>query len=147
MFGLTPYERRNTVGYYNPFKELEEFERSFFSPRTFEAFEAFKTDIKDEGDKFVLEAELPGFDKSDIDIDLRDGTLTIKAEHSDSNDKNDKEGNYIRRERSYGSFSRSFDVTNIDENAIGAEFKNGILELTLPKKEDKEEPIRKIEIK
>lgn len=145
MFGLTPYERRNNnIGYYNPFKELEEFERSFFSPRT---FEAFKTDIRDEGDKFVLEAELPGFDKNDISINLCDGMLTISAEHSDSNDKKDKEGNYIRRERSYGSFSRSFDVTNIDETAIGAEFKNGVLELTLPKKEDKEEPVKKIVIK
>ncbi len=145
MFGLTPYERRNNnVGYYNPFKELEDFERSFFSPR---AFEAFKTDIRDLGDKFVLEAELPGFEKGDINIDLKDGMLTISAEHKESNDKKDKEGNYIRRERSYGSFSRSFDVTNIDESAIDASFKNGVLELTLPKKEDKEEPVKKIEIK
>ncbi|MDD6022509.1 MAG: Hsp20/alpha crystallin family protein [Acutalibacteraceae bacterium] len=144
MFGLTPYERRNNVGYYNPFKELEDFERSFFSPH---AVEAFKTDIRDLGDKYILEAELPGFDKGDISIDIKDGLLTIKAEHSESNDKKDKEGNYIRRERTYGSFTRSFDVSDIKENAIDASFKNGVLELTLPKKEDKEDLVRKIEIK
>ncbi len=144
MFGLTPYERRrNSIGYYDPFKEMEEFERSFFSPRT---FESFKTDIRDDGDKFVLEAELPGFEKEDINIDLKDGTLTIAAEHTAENDKKDNDGNYIRRERSYGSFSRSFDVTNIDENAIAATFKNGVLELTLPKKEEKVDPVRKIMI-
>lgn len=141
MFGLTPYERRNNVGFYDPFKEIEDFERSFFSPR---AYEGFKTDIRDDGDKFVLEAELPGYEKDDISIDLKDSTLTITAAHSD--EKNDKNGSYIRRERSYGSYSRSFDVTNIDENAIGASFKNGILELTLPKKQEKEEPVKKIEI-
>lgn len=141
MFGLTPYERRNNVGFYDPFKEIEDFERSFFSPR---AYEGFKTDIRDDGDKFVLEAELPGYEKDDISIDLKDSTLTITAAHSD--EKNDKNGSYIRRERSYGSYSRSFDVTNIDENAIGASFKNGILELTLPKKQEKEEPVKKIKI-
>lgn len=144
MFGLTPYERRNNVGYYDPFKEIEDFERSLFSPRT---FDAFRTDIRDEGDKFVLEAELPGFEKEDISVDLKDGALTISAQHSSSDEKKDNKGSYIRRERSYGSFSRSFDVTNIDENAIEAEFKNGVLELTLPKKGEEEEPVRKIEIK
>lgn len=144
MFGLTPYERRNSVGYYDPFKEIEDFERSFFSPRT---FDAFRTDIRDEGDKFVLEAELPGFEKEDIGVDVKDGTLTISAEHHSSDEKKDNKGNYIRRERSYGSFSRSFDVTNIDESSIEASFKNGVLELTLPKKGEQEEPVRKIEIK
>lgn len=142
MFGITPYERRrNTLDCYDPFKEIEEFERNFFSPRT---FDAFRTDIRDDGDNFILEAELPGFDKEDINIDLKDGTLTISARHSASSEDKDKTGTYIRKERTYGSFSRSFDITNIDENSIGATFKNGILELTLPKKAEKEEPVKKI---
>ena len=98
MFGLTPYERRNGIGYYDPFKELEDFEKKFFANTT--ALANFKTDIRDEGGNYVLEADLPGFEKGDISIDISDGVLTISAEHKTSNDKKDKEGNYIRRERS-----------------------------------------------
>ncbi len=144
MFGLTPYERRNGIGYYNPFKELEDFEKKFFSNGM--AVSNFKTDIRDDGKNYILESDLPGFEKGDINIDISDGVLTISAEHKTSSEKKDKEGNYIRRERSYGSYSRSFDVSGIDENAISASFNNGVLELKLPKLEEKKEEPRKIEI-
>ncbi len=71
--------------------------------------------------------------KKDIKLDLKDGILTISAEHNENSDQKDEKGNYIRRERRYGSFSRSFDVTGIDENGITAAYKNGVLELSLPK--------------
>ena len=90
-------------------------------------------DIRDAGDKFVLEAELPGFDKGDIKLDVKDGILTITAEHSENQEQKDAKGAYIRRERRYGSFSRSFDITGIDEGSITAAYNNGILELNLPK--------------
>ena len=145
MFGLTPYERRNNdLMFFSPFKELEDMEKRFFGDRI---PVNFKTDIRDTGKEFVLEAELPGFDKSDIGIDVKDGYLTITASHSEENDEKDKKGNYLRRERSYGSMTRSFDVSDIEENAITASFNNGVLELILPKKEDKAEVSRKIEIK
>ena len=101
----------------------------------FDNFEkkSFRTDIRDQGDKFLLEAELPGFQKEDISLELKEGILTIKAEHKENQDQKDDKGNYIRRERRYGSFSRTFDVSGIDENAITAVYNNGILELTLPK--------------
>lgn len=144
MFGLTPYERRNNdLMFFSPFKELEDMEKRFFGDRM---PVNFKTDIRDTGKEFVLEAELPGFDKSDIGIDVKDGYLTITATHSEENDEKDKKGNYLRRERSYGSMTRSFDVSEIEENAITASFNNGVLELILPKKEDKAEVSRKIEI-
>ncbi|MGN1347518.1 MAG: Hsp20/alpha crystallin family protein [Acutalibacteraceae bacterium] len=144
MFGLTPYERRNNdLMFFSPFKELEDMEKRFFGDRM---PVNFKTDIRDTGKEFVLEAELPGFDKSDIGIDVKDGYLTITATHSEENDEKDKKGNYLRRERSYGSMTRSFDVSDIEENAITASFNNGVLELILPKKEDKAEVSRKIEI-
>ncbi|MGN0443712.1 MAG: Hsp20/alpha crystallin family protein [Acutalibacteraceae bacterium] len=144
MFGLTPYERRNNdLMFFSPFKELEDMEKRFFGDRI---PVNFKTDIRDTGKEFVLEAELPGFDKSDIGIDVKDGYLTITATHSEENDEKDKKGNYLRRERSYGSMTRSFDVSDIEENAITASFNNGVLELILPKKEDKAEVSRKIEI-
>lgn len=145
MFGLTPYERRNAIGYYNPFKELEDFEKKFFSS-TVPSFADFKTDIRDDGKNYILESELPGFDRNDINIDINNGILTVSAERNSTTDEKNKEGNYIRRERSYGTYSRSFDVSGIDENNITASFNNGILELILPKKEEKKNEARKIEI-
>ena len=128
MFGMLPFDRNND----NLFDTFDNFARDFFrSSNT--SLPAFRTDIRDAGDKFVLEAELPGFSKEDISLDLKDGILTISAEHKESSEQKDDKGNYIRRERRYGSFSRSFDVTGIDEGGITASYQNGVLELSLPK--------------
>ena len=128
MFGMLPFERGND----NTFDTFDRFMHNFFDNSN-TTLPAFRTDIRDAGDKFVLEAELPGFDKEDIHLDLKDGILTIAAEHKENADQKDDKGNYIRPERRYGSFSRSFDVTGIDENGITAAYKNGVLELSLPK--------------
>ena len=128
MFGMLPFERGND----NTFDTFDRFMHNFFDNSN-TTLPAFRTDIRDAGDKFILEAELPGFDKEDIHLDLKDGILTIAAEHKENADQKDDKGNYIRRERRYGSFSRSFDVTGIDENGITAAYKNGVLELSLPK--------------
>ena len=91
MFELT--RRNHNKPVLNPFAELEEMERQFFSHPFASFFEtgmmdAFKTDIRDEGDKYELEADLPGFDKKDIKIDINDNVLRIKAErHSEHEDK------------------------------------------------------------
>ena len=90
------------------------------------------TDITDKGDSFVLEADLPGFKKDDIKIDLENDRLTIKAERH-SNTETTKNG-YVRRERSFGSFERSFDVSGIDTAGIKANYTDGVLTLTLPKR-------------
>ena len=128
MFGMLPFERGND----NTFDTFDKFVRNFFDHSN-TTLPAFRTDIRDAGDKFILEAELPGFEKEDIKLDLKDGILTIAAEHSENSEQKDDKGAYIRRERRYGSFSRSFDVTGIDEGAITAAYKNGVLELSLPK--------------
>lgn len=143
MFGLTPYERRNDALFFNPFKELEDIEKRFWGDR---APAAFRTDIRDTGKEYVLEAELPGYDKSEIGIDVNDGYLTISATHSEEKDEKDKKGNYLRKERTYGSMTRSFDVSEIEESEITASFRNGILELVLPKKAEKAQVSRKIDI-
>ena len=96
--------------------------------------DVFKTDIRDDGNAFVLEAELPGFQKEDIDIQLSDNNLTITAKHQTESEEQDKRGNYVRRERSWGSYSRSFDVSDIDTAQIKAGYQNGVLTLTLPKR-------------
>ena len=64
---------------------------------------------------------------------MKDGILTIAAQHDESEEERSRKGRYIRRERQYGVFSRSFDVSGIDENGISAAYRDGILELTLPK--------------
>ena len=117
MFGMLPFERSDD----NLFDTFDNFTRNFFRGSN-ASLPAFRTDIRDAGDKFVLEAELPGFD-----------ILTITAEHSENQEQKDAKGAYIRRERRYGSFSRSFDITGIDEGSITAAYNNGILELNLPK--------------
>lgn len=139
MFGLTPFERNDI---WNPFRD---FEKDFF--KGLGTVGHCRTDIKDEGDKYLLECEMPGFDKNDIKIDIKGSTLTLCAEHKTENDEKNSDGQYIRRERSYGSYCRSFDISNIDESAIGAEYTNGILKLTLPKKENQQPQTKRIEIK
>ena len=76
MFELTPYERRHQRALFNPFRDMENFEKNFWGDM---AATDFKTDIKDNGKEYVLEAELPGFKKEDIHVDIEDGYMTIKV--------------------------------------------------------------------
>jgi HSP20 family molecular chaperone IbpA len=97
-----------------------------------------KTDVKDLGEDYELSMELPGYGKEDIKAELKDGIMTIKAERKQENDEKDADGNYIRRERFYGSCQRSFQVGEaITEEDIHAQFKDGILTITLPKEKEK----------
>ena len=146
MFEIIPIERRNRhVTTYDPFREMEEFERRFWGNSSMTA--AFRTDVEDTGDAFKLEAEQPGFDKEDIQIDLDNDTLTISAEHNSDKKEEDKKRNFVKRERFYGSFTRSFDVTGIDVDRIDAAYNNGVLTLTLPKKQENIPVSRRLEIK
>ena len=140
MFELTPFRSNYYVSAYDPFKEMEEFERRFFGQRT----PAMKTDIRETENAYILESDLPGFSREDIHAEIKDGYLTIRAEHKSENE--DKNESYLRRERSYGSFSRTFDLDGIDAEAITASFKNGVLTLELPKMQQKVEEARKVEI-
>ena len=102
-----------------------------------------KTDIQEKDNNYILDMDLPGYEKEDIKAQLKDGYLTITAQKNTSNDDKDEEGNYIRRERYCGKCSRSFYVGDgIKEEDMKANFKNGILQLTFPKevarKEDEE---------
>lgn len=147
MFGLTPYENKG----YDLFDVFHDFEKNFFD-RDLTSYNGlmkngFRTDIKDEGEKFVLEAELPGFNKEDISVDIDNEMLTISAKHEDKKDEKDKEGKYIRRERSYGCFQRSFNIADIDDQQIDAQYENGVLKLNLPKKTQQAQAARKLEIK
>lgn len=138
MFDLIPVSRVKSL-----FDDFDRMEREFFRGP---AMAGFRTDILEQDDKFILRAELPGFQKEDIDIQLHNGCLTISAEKKD--ESSNKEGEkYVRKERVYASMTRSFDVQNIDESKISAEYKDGILQLDLPKMEKTEPEIKKIEIR
>ena len=127
MFGLIPFAHED-----NLFRYLDNMEKNFFTG--FSDVSQFRCDIQDKGDNFLLEAELPGFNKEDISLDLKENTLTISAVHKDQSEEKDEKNGYVRRERKIGSFSRSFDVSGIDVSKIDAEYTNGILLLHLPKK-------------
>jgi len=104
-----------------------------------------KIDIWENEEKYVVEAELPGFDKKDIDINITDDILTIKAARKKEEEKKDK--NYYYAERSYGEFVRSVRLpSEVDKKAIKAKYNNGVLELTLPKTKEAKEKTTKIEI-
>jgi HSP20 family molecular chaperone IbpA len=97
---------------------------------------AMKTDVVEEGDHFTVKADLPGFDKKDIKVGLQNGILTVSASHSENNDeKDDKTGKYLRRERQMASYERSFEVSkDVKPEEIHAKYENGVLTLTIPNK-------------
>lgn len=95
-----------------------------------------KCDIYEKGGRVHIELDVPGFNKEDVKVDLDDGILTIVA--SKHEDKEEKEKNYYRKERSYGSFKRQFNVGNVKENEIDAKFNNGVLKISFPKEEQKQ---------
>ncbi len=138
MFEISPYHRNGLS--YNPFREMEELERCFFG-EPFSGFfgssdiAEFKTDVTDEGDSYVLEADLPGFAKQDIHLDISGNMLTINAERHSEHEEKDKKNKYVHLERSYGKYSRAFDVSAINTENIKAKYDNGVLKLTLPKKQ------------
>ena len=142
MFEIMPYGHRRVVAY-NPLRELEEMSRSFWNDTN---LNAFRTDITEKDGVYTLTAELPGFKKEDISIDIDKDCLTIAAERKDESEDEDKERNYVRRERFYGSYSRSFNVKGIDTEAINASYADGILTLTMPSKTPDTPPTRRLEI-
>ena len=95
-----------------------------------------KTDIKETDTAYELAIDLPGVKKEDVKAELKDGYLNIGVSSSKSNDEKDEKGNYIRRERYTGSYSRSFQVGDgVTQDEVKAKFDNGVLKLTVPKKE------------
>ena len=142
MFELMPFGYRR-VSAYNPFRDFEEMSRSFWDNNN---VSAFRTDITEKDGKYVLEADLPGFKKEDISVDIDKDCLTITAEHK-SEEKEENADSYIRRERYYGSYTRSFNVKGIDTEAITAAYNDGVLTLPMPKKEPEVPAARRLEIK
>ena len=134
MFGLVPFKFNN--GENNKGLTINDMFNDFFNDDMFSEFNSagsFKTDITETPEEYVVHAELPGFNKEDINIDYNNNYLTISA--MKNNEIEEKKDKYIRRERRYGSVSRGFYINNVDKNLIKAKFDNGVLSIELPKKE------------
>ena len=105
-----------------------------------------KCDIYEKDGNYHIEMDVPGFSKEDISVEAKDGYLTISAEKKNEVNEEDEKKNYIRRERVYGKYERTFYVGDLDQDKIDAEFNNGCLKITVPKKEEVENK-KVIEIK
>ena len=102
------------------------------------AANVMRTDVKETETGYELDVDLPGYKKENVQVELKDGCLTVTAKTSQSKDEKDENGRYIRRERYSGTCSRAFYVgEDIEQNDIKAKFEDGILKLSVPKKEAK----------
>ena len=139
MFGLVPFGSRNGLA-----KKEDGFDRLFdvfnepffsgdWAPFAGWNSSSFKVDVKDNGNSYELTADLPGMKKEDISLRYENNYLTIEAKKDEAKDEKDDKGNYIRRERSVGSVTRSFYIDHIDEAKVSAEFKDGVLHIEMPK--------------
>lgn len=142
MFDLVPFRRRSReMQGQDPMESLI---NSFFDDSFTSMAANFKADIIEKEDKYVIEAELPGMHKDDIELEIDNDRLTISA--NQTQEVKEEEENYIRRERRSGSYQRSFYIDNVNEDDIKASYDNGILKIDLPKKEPTKPKRRAIEI-
>mgnify|MGYP002620929686 CR=1 FL=1 len=107
-------------------------------------YDLMKTDVKDAGDHYELEMEMPGVEKENIKAELKDGYLTVTAQQNTNKDEKDNNGKYVHRERYTGQCSRSFYVgKDLEHEDIHAKYDNGVLTVTFPKEAKKKEPEEK----
>ena len=140
MFELIPFSSHG-FPLYDPFRVFDDW---FSSDRSGGRFSSFRTDVREEADRYILEADLPGCSRQDVEVTVENDRLTISARRSE--ESGEENGGYLRRERSWGSFCRSFDLSAVDADRISAAYSDGVLTLTLPKKEERRSSSRKLEI-
>jgi HSP20 family protein len=141
MFALSTYRR--PAGSLTNW--VDEFLNSEFRSRDLETSWTPRVDIVEEDNAYRVRADLPGLEKKDVDVTVENGIMTIRGERKfERTDK--KDNSYEYYERRYGSFSRSFNLPeNVDSTGIEATYRNGVLDITLPKSE-KAKP-KQVEIK
>ncbi|HEY8424249.1 MAG TPA: Hsp20/alpha crystallin family protein [Clostridia bacterium] len=136
--GFLPWDKRNRREL-TPFDWFDDF---FNEVSPFRSFDSFRMDVKETDKEYLVEAELPGVEKEDVEVSLNDGQLTIMVKQTQQNEE--QNANYIRRERRVGAMQRSVYLYNASNKGATAKFKNGILTLRIPK--DDSQKIYKIDI-
>ncbi|MCP4106996.1 MAG: Hsp20/alpha crystallin family protein [Desulfobacteraceae bacterium] len=129
---------------WNPLSDMVSFRNRFFDEAFFpakwdEQLASFRlnpaVDVYENDSSYVISAELPGLDKENISVDLKDRVLTLRGERSCEDEK--KEDKYFRKERAYGKFQRVFTLPGgVDSKKIAAEYKDGVLKVNIPKTEE-----------
>ncbi|MEA4871773.1 MAG: Hsp20/alpha crystallin family protein [Synergistaceae bacterium] len=138
MVGLVPFNRKSRdlatkTGLEDFYNVLDDFFSSDWPMRRTLAYDTFKVDVQDSGNEYLIEAEMPGLSKEDIKLGLDDEKLTISVTKNESTEEKDK--NYIHRERRSVSMSRTVHLADADASGIKAKLNNGLLKITVPKAE------------
>lgn len=145
MSDMMPFRKNNLSRREDSFSDFirDLFDDDFFTSINYNRGN-FRADLKEANGNYYVEADLPGVKKGDIEIDYHNNYLIISAKRDESME-NDKE-NYVRRERHYGEFKRSFHIDNVDEDNIKASFNDGVLKIILPKLNKEDNNRRRINI-
>ena len=136
MDNMIPFATRRSLAHRDPF--FCTFFDNDMTNALLGADRYMQVDVRDEGDHYVVNADVPGFTKEELHADVKDGVLTITAEKNRTEEKQEDQGRYIYRERRYGKAIRSFNLDGIREDDITAEFHDGVLTLNLPKEQESE---------
>ncbi|WP_436884488.1 Hsp20/alpha crystallin family protein [Staphylococcus arlettae] len=123
----------------SPSKFFENFAKPIFSNFP-------NTDIKETSSEYILDIDLPGIAKENINLDYHGDTLYVEAKQSDENNETDQEGNIISQERNTAYINRTYTLPNVDEDNINAKYTNGVLHLNLKKNEQHVKSTKRIEI-
>lgn len=144
MYTMIPFRRHSLSHPAEAFLN-DGFFRSLFDLSSPNGPSAFRVDVKDQGDHYLLEAELPGVSKDQMNISVDQDVLTVSADVNTA--KEEKQGGYVYSERRSGHLERRFNLEGIRQEDISAAYKDGVLSITLPKAAPQaEETTRKIEI-
>ncbi|HHV28224.1 Hsp20/alpha crystallin family protein [Acetivibrio mesophilus] len=150
MFGIVPFGRRG-MGIQRrngEFFDMDSFFDDFFNGGMFPTFygggSQMRVDISENDKEYVLEADMPGINKENINIEVNGDTLTISTKWDEQTEV--KKDNYLRKERRASSMTRSFNIENVDSDRITAKHEKGVLTLILPKKEENRSKGKRIDI-
>ena len=144
MFNIIPYRAQRPAqcrDFFDPFNDG--FFRPFFEGGfngMLRAQNPMRVDVREEDDRYVLEADIPGVKKENLRVEANNGVLTIGVSYDTAEESEKENGSYVFRERRTVSFSRSFNIDGIREDGIAARFQDGVLTLDLPKQPEKPAP-------
>ena len=125
-----------------PFRDLNNTQRRLYGKH---ADALMRTDVREKDDCYEVDIDLPGFKKEEISLELQDGTLTVSAAKALDQEHKDDQGRVLRQERYAGSMQRSFYLgENVTEEDVKARFEDGVLRLTVPKKDQPKLPEKKV---